>query len=704
MSSEAPKSDGLECSYSTKPARLIDSSVTRRYLATSSRPRSLKRHAPNSGSSESSSPPLSPQTYDNLKRQLVEDILYGSGFTGEHRVRLKSLLRERLDERLEESANPTAQPASSSLSEPESEPHFASELSFIQLVSSLLDGRSDKPTNSLSSFIDGQEGVQEEHSFLESHPPLEVLTPSSFPTIELARVLVRSFNEFVNKFLPIFSENETKGLLISVYGGLQPVPRTVICQLCMIFALGDQASNQQNRSSSIFWFENGRRYLDEILNDSGEAPLWTLRVYLMVAVYYISRKRNASRHYVELAVGLTRSHPELVQVGQEPYLGCTLVILDRYLSIFLGRKCLIPGAEACHCVQEVSPVLEHSIPKRFASLSFIAGQILEEVYPSHQIRSSVYEGYLQQLDLWVESLPVSLRVLLQTGSIELSSGMPQQGFDGDGLNTQLAYLTVRMLLSRPLLVRSVIETRGRSDHHSPDAGVAASMTAKFAGICAQSAMEYIRISDTHFVNKKLQTGCWFLIHGVFNAFLVVVLEALRQARLEGHSIGRSGGLDQVRMAITISVSLLEYHSEVNEAASLYLKVVRSLDRSLSRVLATKTSGFGHGSELTSGADPLPLQNNGPQYGWLEQQPEPQPQPLGVFVGSPGLQTDNASENSNYLTFRGEQELGHYHTAPLGYSHTSTIPNWQSPEFGVDESIDPSLLSPGLGFPQQDGYQ
>jgi len=203
------------------------------------------------------------------------------------------------------------------------------------------------------------------------------------------------------------------------------------------------------------------------------------------------------------------------------------------------------------------------------------------------------------------------------------------------------------------------------------------------------------------VNKKLQTGCWFSIHGVFNAFLVVVLEALRQGRLEEHSIGRSGGLDQVGVAITASVSLLEYHSEVNEAAGLYLKVVRSLNRSLNRVLAAKSS---HSSELASGADPLPSQSHDLQYGWPEQQPGSQPQPPSVFAGSSRLQSDNASENPNYFMFREEQEPGPYHTAPLGYPHTSTIPNWQSPEYGVDESIDPSLLSPVLGSPQHDGTQ
>ena len=116
--------------------------------------------------------------------------------------------------------------------------------------------------------------------------------------IEHARLQINAFKKSVNTFLSIYSESEIEDILLSAYYGLEPAPRTVICQLCMIFALGDQSSNQQNQSSSIFWFENGRRYLDEILNDSGDTPLWTFRVYLMVAIYYITRKRTAARHYI----------------------------------------------------------------------------------------------------------------------------------------------------------------------------------------------------------------------------------------------------------------------------------------------------------------------------------------------------------------------------------------------------------------------
>ncbi|KAH0544597.1 hypothetical protein FGG08_001246 [Glutinoglossum americanum] len=666
MSANIGISDVVEISHAVTTASLQDLNA----ITAQNRQDSLIHLSPGPVS-----PTLSVQTYENLKRQLVEDILSGSSFTGEHRHRLKSLLRDKLDERLEDHSAPIVPLFSS-----ESEPRFASEISFLQLVSNLLNGRSNEPTHSLSSFIDSQEHIPEWQSFLERHPPLEVLTPSSFHTIELARVLVRAFNKLVNAFLPIFSETESESLLDSVYSGLQPPPRSAICQLCMVFALGDQASNQQTRSLSIFWFENGRRYLDEILNDSGEAPLWTFRVYLMVAIYYIGRKRNASRHYVEIAVGLARSHSEIFQVNKEPYLGCTLTILDRYLSIFLGRRCLIPLAEATFYVQGESPMLESSIPQRFARLSLIAGQILEEVYSSLQIRYNTYEGYLQQLDSWAESLPANQGVLLQTGPSGPSRMATREDFEGEGLNTHLAFLTVKILLSRPLLIRSVTEMQGRSDHSSDSATAATGADTPFS---IQSAMEYVSISYTHFVDKKLQMGCWFFIHGVFNAFLVVVLQALRQWKLGGDSIGRSGDMDQVQSAITSSITLLEYHSKVNEIASLYLKVARSIGRSLGRFLANKDSEFGQSSGSISELH-FPLsQNQNLEFRLPEQQSEMFPQPPTVSEGGPaGLRPNDIEDDFKHFAFSREQELN----------------NWQPLGSGMDESIDPSLLETGQGFP------
>jgi hypothetical protein len=150
--------------------------------------------------------------------------------------------------------------------------------------------------------------------------------------------------------------------------------------------------------------------------------------------------------------------------------------------------------------QPSAETLQFSVPDQLFSLSIIAGQILEEVYASQQIRSSVLEGYLQQLASWTESLPVSLRMELQSESVGPSTGITRETLEGDtvsGVTDQieddpgltedcklmihLTFLSVKILLSRPLLVQSVMGNRHPSNH-SGELVAAQAITAKFTAL------------------------------------------------------------------------------------------------------------------------------------------------------------------------------------------------------------------------------
>jgi hypothetical protein len=117
--------------------------------------------------------------------------------------------------------------------------------------------------------------------------------------------------------------------------------------------------------------------------------------------------------------------------------------------------------------------------------------------------------------------------------------------------------------------------------------------------------------------------------GTFNAFLVLVLEALRQEKQEEGSMRRSGGFAQAKLAIETSISLLQFHSKISETASLYLKVSRSLNRLLERALH---DGLSHGSESGFRDNPL-HQTEVLQYRWSEQQPVLQLQISSIYGGS-----------------------------------------------------------------------
>lgn len=173
----------------------------------------------------------------------------------------------------------------------------ASDLSFARTVDGILRGGQFRPSVSLHAYVDDQEEPPGQQIFRDPQPPIEVLTSSSWPSISYARELVRCFIRDINNSMFVIGESEIEGLIQSVYrAGPQSAPRISICQLCMIFALGAQAID--NREASIFWFENGRRYLDELLNDVGERNLWTARVFFMVSMYYCANKRTAARIYL----------------------------------------------------------------------------------------------------------------------------------------------------------------------------------------------------------------------------------------------------------------------------------------------------------------------------------------------------------------------------------------------------------------------
>lgn len=173
----------------------------------------------------------------------------------------------------------------------------SSDLSFARTVDGILRGGHFRPSISLHAFVDDQEEPPGQQIFRDPQPPIEVLTSSSWPSIAYARELIRCFNRDINACMFVIGESVIEDLLQSVYSaGPQSAPRISICQLCMVFALGAQAIG--NREVGIFWFENGRRYLDELLNDVGERNLWTARVFFMVAMFYCAHKRTAARIYL----------------------------------------------------------------------------------------------------------------------------------------------------------------------------------------------------------------------------------------------------------------------------------------------------------------------------------------------------------------------------------------------------------------------
>ncbi|KAI9810124.1 MAG: hypothetical protein M1827_006650 [Pycnora praestabilis] len=474
-----------------------------------------------------------------------------------------------------------------------------SELSFARAVDAILHRGHSRPSASLHAFVDDEEETPEQRVFLEPQYPIEVLTAASWPPVAYARDLVQNFNELVSASVFILGEAETEGLLQSVYNsGGRAAPRTSVCQLCMIFALVTQVTNPE-RSASTFWFENGRRYLDELLNDIGEGNLWTARVFIMICLFYIRHKRTAAHIYLELAIRAAKHHQGALQGDEHSRLYYTLVMVDRYLSPMLGKPFIILDSEASVHMQLLMETSPGNLALRdcIALLSFIGGRLLDRVYSASVALPSdpaVYEACAGELERCLEKFTPALQDLIRTASTRLPP------FNIEIYRVQILYHSTSIAMYRPALEQCVLQIPTFHDSHHLSISPA---VAYFANICINAAWDVLQMCFSYD-----QQGVPYGLFGVsvsviFQAFLVMTLAAIRQTfsgegsyaeTIHQHPGSPITGID-------MAVTLLERHAVTSDTAKLYAKVSRSMRRLLQNFLASGDQDKGKGRGTPSGS-------------------------------------------------------------------------------------------------------
>ncbi|KAI9709624.1 MAG: hypothetical protein M1812_007673 [Candelaria pacifica] len=534
------------------------------------------------GSSRTPSTPL-----HSFQRQLVDDVFTGVEVSEEQRERLRSIFAPSADgEARPQSPVPPADPTV----------RDSSELSFARTVDGILQGGQFRPSVSLHAYVDDQEEPPGQQIFRDPQPPIEVLTSSSWPSISYARELVRCFNRDINSSMFIIGESEIEGLIQSVYGaGPQSAPRISICQLCMIFSLGAQAID--NRDATIFWFENGRRYLDELLNDVGERNFWTARVFFMVSMYYCAHKRTAARIYLELAVRAAQHHKGDLTVGEEYLLWRTLIMLDRYLSQILGKTFIIADSDARLYMQPLidGEAGQLSLRDGINLLMFITGRLVTSIYPTKMADpppTSIYESCARQLNDWMKMVRPEFANLLGSAAGALPTWNIQ-------IYRALAtYYYTGMIVYRPALEQLVLHVVGITQVDGSLATIS-----QYAERCVRFAREMIHVTHGYLRQGDLVKPTAMSVYIIFQAFLVTVLDATHRA----HADETSNAGDQFRgsssplLDLDMAIIVLESYAGGNTTATLCSKVCRSMRRNLQSYVAGQLGGKGKGLASAAGS-------------------------------------------------------------------------------------------------------
>ena len=99
----------------------------------------------------------------------------------------------------------------------------------------------------------------------------------------------------VNSVFYFFGDGELERYMDLELDSIFGLANQTMSELCLVLALGAQASDNESDDRTIMWYENGRRYLDD---ENWRDDLWVMRTMALVSIYHMAERRDTSRHYL----------------------------------------------------------------------------------------------------------------------------------------------------------------------------------------------------------------------------------------------------------------------------------------------------------------------------------------------------------------------------------------------------------------------
>ena len=123
----------------------------------------------------------------------------------------------------------------------------------------------------------------------------ESINPFHFRRQEDVIALMQVFIDRVNHTFFFFKEASLMRNISIAYENRDELSNRVMCEICLALAVAIQWCDDGNEDSSITWYENGRRYLDDSLWD--HEP-WVMRATALISMYHLGGKPDNAQQYL----------------------------------------------------------------------------------------------------------------------------------------------------------------------------------------------------------------------------------------------------------------------------------------------------------------------------------------------------------------------------------------------------------------------
>lgn len=414
--------------------------------------------------------------------------------------------------------------------------------------------------------------------------------PVQLPARQTAQKLLLLYEENVATYIYAVDVEEIQNVLAQVYNDPISAPKSSLCILHLIFAIGAvflRISVPDSLDPNIF-FESALGFLDESVVDVGE--IWVVEAYLLSSLYdELQCKRNSS--WVELgkavryAQGLGMHRPSADRKlpykvrAHRRHLWRSLYVLDSLKSVNLGRPTMVgpylqAGTEDLQS-QEIdkSQIVMH----KFCELMTILNDIATDVYGVESVSSTQAQSLIKRLQDWSAKLDDQSGKSEETDNVNTHSGKrgplgrswPLKCTEVAKLMLSTSYLNAIILLTRPFLFYEVAwKTEGKS------ADAALVTFERLARACIQSAMTLVTLASQHFHGGSARLAKPSTIIGyIFTCGVVLHLEKLKAIAC-GQPVAPS-----VSWAIMTCMQILVYHSKWDLSATRFHGILVDLDAS-----------------------------------------------------------------------------------------------------------------------------
>ncbi|KAG8526647.1 uncharacterized protein KY384_008076 [Bacidia gigantensis] len=169
----------------------------------------------------------------------------------------------------------------------------------------------------------------------------KLLNPFDYYANSTTKTYMRLFLQRVNSIFYLFDEETLEPQFATAINKSSNISNEEMSEICLVLALGAQISNDSSDNTTIMWYENGRRYLDD---EDWSNSLRIMRLTALISLYHIGERPNTARHYLDSALDIGQTYfsgmrvssprsPEMNDYEEWLQIWTTIQFLHRYVIV-----------------------------------------------------------------------------------------------------------------------------------------------------------------------------------------------------------------------------------------------------------------------------------------------------------------------------------------------------------------------------------